>query len=192
MSAVVEHGRNLTAYLAKRIILDDDESDTRHGEVLLSTAIDAVVLAHIDRAREDIRRHISNHRHRRVKFLAYLSAIDGVVGCDVEIVGISRNGVVLRNVCISGLSRRSDFNYLTKQLCFLHRLLSPDTSVEISCFLLKEVVGNHTELKACTSTKEDDRIALWNVEQLLEECYCFIYYWLEILSSVADFHQRKA
>ena len=54
MCAVVEHCRYLSAHFSKSLVLDNDESDTSHGEVLLGTTVDAIVLADVNGTGEDV------------------------------------------------------------------------------------------------------------------------------------------
>ena len=146
MGAIVEHSRNLTGSLTQFLVLHDNDGHTSHSQVLLSTGVDGIILLHVNRTAEDIRRHIGNQRYVHVKILANLSTVDGVVGSDVQIVSISRNTPSFRNEGIVGISRRSYLYYLTKQLSFLHSLLCPNTSVQVGSLLNQEVEGNHAEL----------------------------------------------
>ena len=54
VSAIIEHGRNLARSLAQHIILHDDDGNTSHREVLLSTCIDSGVLGNIYRTAHDV------------------------------------------------------------------------------------------------------------------------------------------
>ena len=88
VGAIVEHGGNLAGSLAKSVVLDDDEGDSCHREVLLGTAVDAVVLAHVNGTAHDVGRHVGNDGHVDIKILADFSTVDGVVGGDVQIIDI--------------------------------------------------------------------------------------------------------
>ena len=55
MCAIVEHGWYFAWSLAESVVLDDDESDTSHGEVLLGAAIDALIFADVNRTTHDVR-----------------------------------------------------------------------------------------------------------------------------------------
>ena len=110
----------------------------------------------------------------------------------MEIVSIRRDGIVFRNICIGSFGRRSHFHHFTESLGFLHCLLGPYTCIQIGSLLLQEVVGYHAKFQTCTATEEKYRIAFGNVEQLLEESYSLVYHWLEVLCTMADFHQRES
>ena len=99
----------------------------------------------------------------------------------MEVVGIFRNGISFRNIVEGGISRRGYLNRFTEGLSLLEGLLSPYTSVKISCLLHQEVVGHHSEMHAGTTTEEEYGVTLGNVENLLEEGYRLIDYRLEIL-----------
>ena len=80
---VVEHCRNLTRSLTQAFILYDDEGNTSHSEVLLSTCIDTVVLSNVDRTAEDIRRHIADKSYRHFRLLADFSTINSIISCNM-------------------------------------------------------------------------------------------------------------
>ena len=48
MSAIVEHGRNLAGSTTQLVVLHNDDGNTSHSQVLLSTGIDGVVLLHVN------------------------------------------------------------------------------------------------------------------------------------------------
>ena len=47
MRAIIQHGGDGTAHLAKQVFLHNHEGHTCHTQVLLSTAIDETILANI-------------------------------------------------------------------------------------------------------------------------------------------------
>ena len=85
----------------------------------------------------------------------------------------------------------SDLHDFAEELGLLLCFRSPDTRVEVGSLLLEEVVGHHTELQAGTSSEEDDAVALGNVQQLLEQSHSLIYDGLEVLGTMAHFHQGE-
>ena len=117
--------------------------------------------------------------------------VDGIVGCDVEIVYIRRTCPSLGDKCIIGIGRRSHFYHIAKQLGFLHRLLCPYASIEVCSLVDKEVVRYHTEFKRGTTTKENHGIAFRHLKELLYKSYSFVNYRLEILCTMAYLHQGK-
>ena len=95
----------------------------------------------------------------------------------------------LRIESIVGVGRGCDLHDLTKMLCLFHRLLGPSTRIDIGSLLDEEVGRNLHKLQRRTTTKEDNGVTLRNVKKLLEKGDSLINNWLEILSTVADFHQ---
>ena len=161
---VVEHGGDGTTDLAHDVLLDDDEGDAGHGEVLLGTTVDETVLAHVDGTGEDVGTHISHHRHGAVVVLQDLGAVDGVIRGDVEVIGVRGNGEFLGDVGEVLVLAGSYLHDLAEELCFLLSLGSPDTRVEVGRLLLEEVVGDHAELQACTATEEQHAVTFGDVQ----------------------------
>ena len=192
MRLIVQHGRDMTGHLAQCLVLHDDESHTRRRQVLLRTSVDTDILGHIHRTGEDIRRHISHHRHVHIQVGMQFRTIDCIVRRDMEIIRIGRHFVILRNIRVAILFGRSHLNRFAESLGFLHGLLGPCTRVQVSRFLFQEIIGNHTELQACTSTQEQYRVSFRNMQQFLEQRNRFIHHRLEVFRAVTDFHQRKS
>ena len=90
---------------------------------------------------------------------------------------------------VVGVGRRCDLHDLTKMLRLFHSLLSPSTRINVGSLLDEEVGRNLHKLQRRTTTKEDYGVTLRNVKKLLEKGDSLINNWLEILSTVADFHQ---
>ena len=149
---------------------------------------DADVLGNINRTREDIRRHVGNHRYIDVQVFLDFCTIDGVVGRDVEVIYISRNLIILGDIGVGCFSRRGYLNHFTERFSLFHGLLGPHTGIEVSCFLLQEIIGNHAEFQACATTQEEHRVAFGNIQKFLKESYSLVNHWLEILGTMADFH----
>ena len=195
MRLIVEHRRDIARHLAKRRLFHNHEGYTRRRNVLLRTAVNHIILTCVNRATEDIRRHIGNQRH--ITFLGVdllqfalrnLRTEDSVVGRDVEVIGILRN-LIAAGDGVGGLAHHL---YLAETLCLFDGFLRPYTRVQVCRFLLEEVIRNHAELQACAAAQEEHAVALGNVEQLFEECFCFVHYGLEILRTVADFKDRES
>ena len=192
MCLIVEHGGDSTAHLAYQVFFDDAEGHASHGEVLLSAAVDHAVLAHIEGTAEDVRAHVSNHGHGAVVVLQDLRTIDGVVAGDMEVVGIRGDGEVLGDVGEVLVLAGSHLYDLAEELGLLLGLGSPNTSIQVGSLLLKEVVGDHAELQAGTTAEEDHAVTFGDVQQFLEQGDCFIHHGLEVLGTMAHFHQGQA
>ena len=54
MCLEVEHSRDIAAYLAEKILLYDEESDTCWAYVLLGTTVDHSILAYINRTAHNV------------------------------------------------------------------------------------------------------------------------------------------
>ena len=115
--------------------------------------------------------------------------INSIIGCDMKIIHICRNTILFRYKCIVCICRGSHFNHFSKSFCFFYCFLSPCTGIKIGSFLFEEIIGNHTEFHACSTSQEQHRITFWNIQQLFKQCHCFVYHRLEVFSAVTDFHQ---
>ena len=189
MRLVVQHRRDITAYLTEATLFDDDERHTCRRQVLLSTAVDDIVLAYINRTTQNVRTHIGYQRYiafllvdLRQLLVVDLRSKDGVIGRDMEIVGILRDLVVRRD----GIRAGRYFNCLTEALGFLQRFLAPYTGVEVRSLLLKQVKRNHAELQTCTAAEEQYAVTFRHIQQLLHQCLCLVHDRLEILRAVRD------
>ena len=109
----------------------------------------------------------------------------------MEIIQVSRNIEVMWQMHISIFSGGSNFNYFSKMLSFLHSFLSPCTCVKVTSFLEEEVSRNLHELERSTTTQENYGVTLRNIKQFLYQGFSLVNYWLEILCTVTNLHQRK-
>ena len=118
--------------------------------------------------------------------------IDCIVRRDMEIIHVGRHFIIFRDISVAFFFRRSHLYCFAERFRFFQRFLGPSTRIQVSRLLFQEIIGNHTELHACTSTQEQYRVSFRNIQQFLEQCHCFIYHRLEVFSAVTDFHQRKS
>ena len=130
----------------------------------MSSGVDDVIFGNVDRSGENIGRHIGNHRNVYIQVFFKFSTINSVIGRDVEIISISRHCIILRNISISRLCGRSDFNYFTESFGFFHGFLSPYTCIQVSSFLFEEVEGDHAEFQTGTTAQEQYRIPFRDIE----------------------------
>ena len=167
MCLIIEHCRDITAYMAKTFLFDDNERHTGRSKVLLRTTINDVILAHVNRTAQNIGAHISYEAD--VTFLlvnlSQLSIVDfrtknGVIGSDMEIISILWNLVVCWDICCAG----SHFDSLAEAFSLFECFLGPNTGVQVGCFFLHEVKRHHTELQAGTSAEEEHAIAFRHIQ----------------------------
>ena len=87
----VEHDRVLfKRIVAEQILADDDDGNAGRAHVLLCAGVDDAVLGDINRLGQDVGGHIRYERYacRGLGVVLILGAVDGVVGADVEVIGI--------------------------------------------------------------------------------------------------------
>ena len=192
MCTIVEHCGDRTAHLAQQVFLDDAEGDTCHAQVLLGTAINHAVFANVYGTGEDIATHVGNHRNGAVYVFEEFCTVDGVVACDVQVIGIRWDGEVLGDVCEVLVGAGSHFHHFAEEFCFLLCLACPDAGIEVGSLLLEEVVGHHAKLQTCTTAEEDNAVAFGYAEQFLEQSNCFVNNRLEVLCTMTCFHERKS
>ena len=186
---VVQHGGYVSADAAQGVFFHDDEGHAGRCQVLLCAAIDADVFGDVDGAGEDVGRHVAYQGYVDVGVGAQFGAEDGVVGRDVEVIGIGRHGVAFGDEGVVGIGRGGDFYGFTQSFGFFQGFFGPCAGVEVGCLVLQEVVGHHAELQAGASAEEEDGVSVGDVEQFFEQGACFVYYGLEVFGTVADFHQ---
>ena len=192
MSLIVEHSGDGTGCLAQDIGLDDDKGDACRSQVLLSSAVDEVILGNVDRTREDVARHVGNHAHGHIGILAQLGAEDGVVGSDVEVVKVGRHVVELGIVHILVVLAAGHDLDVAKELGLLDGLVGPSTRINIAGFSFQEVVRHHAELQAGTAAQEEHLITLGDVEKFLEQGLSLVHDSLELLAAMGNLEHRKA
>ena len=73
-----------------------------------------------------------------------LGPIDGIVGCDVEVVEIRGDFISLGNVSVVFVFAACDSVCLTQALGLLESLMGPHTGIEV-CSLLLKIVHCHIE-----------------------------------------------
>ena len=171
VGAEVDHRRQrvhigAVANVAEDALLDDDEGHASGADVLLGATVDEAVFLHVDGTAHDVGAHVSDEHDGAVHVVLDLSTVDGVVGRDVEVVGIQRDGVSLRDVGVGLLFGRGDDVDLTEQLGFLGGLLGPDAGLEVGGLGLHEVGGHSEELCAGTTTEEENFVLLRDVEEV--------------------------
>ena len=140
MGAVVHHGGQgvhvgAVADLTQDVLAHDDEGDAGGADVLLGAAIDEAVLGHIDGTAHDVRAHVSDEHDVVALFggevLADFGAVDGVVGGNVEVVGVSGDGPTFRDVVVGFVFGGGDDFGFAEILGFLGGLLGPDAGLEV-------------------------------------------------------------
>ena len=192
VGAVVEHGGNLTAYVAEQVFLDDDEGDAGGGEVLLGATVDEAVLGGVEHAAEDVGAHVADHGHGAVVVAADLGAVDGVVGGEVEVVDVGGDGEVLRDIVVVGSLGGSHYVNFAEELGLLDGLVGPCAGVYVCGLLFEQVEGDHSELGACAAAEEEHVVALGKLEKLLDQRGGLVDHCLELLAAVADLEQAQA
>ena len=100
MRLIVEHCGDSAGYLAQSVFLNDDEGYAGGSQVLLCAAVDEAVFRCVEHAAEDVGAHVANHRYGAFRSLAEFGAVDGVVRCIVEVIGIRGDNEILRYVVV--------------------------------------------------------------------------------------------
>ena len=179
--------------LAEDVLANDYESNTSWTNVLLCTTVDKSVLLNVNWTAHDVGTHIGNKHYvvdfASVEVLADFGTVNGVVGCDVEVICISRNVPSLRNVAVSLVFRRSNDFYITEELSFLSSLLSPNASLQVSSLLVEQVSRNGHKLSASTTTEEQYFVFGRNVEDVSPKLASFFHCTFPTWCTVRNFHK---
>ena len=134
--------------MTQSLFAHDGNRDAGRGEVLLCSGIDDVIFRHIDGAGEDVRRHVGYQRYFHVGVLTQLGSEDGIVGRDVEVVGVFGYGVVFGDIGEVGFFRRCNDIDFAKQFGLFDGIDGPSTCFEVCGFLFQQVERHHAELQA--------------------------------------------
>ena len=131
MYIILQHGGDdaVVFDVTDSVATYDDEGSPRWSDVLLSTAIDEVVLRYIDRAGEDVRRHIPYETDLYIWIVAKFGTIDRVIARDVEVVNIFGHFVLFPWLGVPDVVviLRGEGDDLTEGLSFLSSLICPRT-----------------------------------------------------------------
>ena len=190
--AVVDHRRQRAVNLAQDVFAYNDNGNTGRTYVLLGTTVNQTVFLDIDRTAHEIGRHISHQGYRAVDVFLDFGTVNGVVGRDMEVVGIGRDGPAFGNMVVSSAFRRSNHFNFAEQLGFLHGFVSPNACIQISGFLVEKVERNIAELGAGTATEEKNVVTFRNVVQLFPQSYGFVHNRFPFLGTVGDFDNRHS
>ena len=191
MGAERHHRRQVADDLIEHVLADDAESHARRRQVLLRAAVDHGVFRNIDRTGEDVRRHVGDQGHGRHEVLVVLRTVDRIVGGDMHIIQVGRNGESLRDVGEVPVLGRSQHLDLAVTLGLLDGLLRPHARIHITGFLAQEIRGDFIKIGTCTAAQIDDLVVVRNMEQLPEKLVGFLHHGVEILRPVGDRKQRK-
>ena len=197
VGAVVDHGGEgvhvlAVGDLAEDVFTDDDEGDTGGADVLLSATVDEAVLLDVDGTGHDVGAHIGHEHDGAVHVVLDFGAVDGVVGGDVEVVGVGGDGVALGDVGVGLVLAVGDDVDGAEEFGFLGGLFGPDAGLEVGGFLVEEVGGDGHELGAGAATEEEDLVFGGDAEEVAPELAGVGHEFLPAGGAVADFGDADA
>ena len=94
-----------------------------------------------------------------------LGAVDGIVGGDVEVIGVGGHGEILGEIGVVRGFRGGNFHNFTEKFGLFEGLLCPSAGVEIGSFVFEEVIGDVAELGGGSATEEDHTVIGRELEQ---------------------------
>ena len=191
MIAVVHHRGQRTGNLAQRVLPHDDERHAGRTDVLLRAAVDHRVLAHVDRTAQNVGTHIGDQRNRRIDVGVVLRAVNRIVGGNVQIIQIRRDGVSFRNIGEVLVFRGSEHLDLAEQFGLFDRLLGPYARIDVTGFLFEKIVGHFEKLGAGAAAQEKNFVVVGNMQQFAEKRLGFVVHGFEIFRPVRYFQQRQ-
>ena len=191
MSFVSQHSRDhsVSNHVVQEIIFNDHESNTGRSEVFLASTIDHGIFRHVNRTAANIRRHITNQRHRRSRIIENFRTADRVVWSDMHVIHVWRNRefrIISKSI---SLRRSNDFN-LTPHFSLFNSCSWPSSGIYIGSFRFQEVEGDHAELHAGTTTQEKNRVSFRNIQYFFEQGNSLFINSLKICRTVRHFHDR--
>ncbi len=197
MGLVVEHGRRACDDLADQVVAHDDDGEAGRADVLLRAGVDHAEFRHVDRARQDGRRHVGHQRHAAgVGGPENLHAADGLVGRVVHVggVGIELPLILCRRVAEVLVFARRHHVHRAVALGFLDRLLRPLAGVEVigAGFAAQQVHRHHGELRRRAALQEQHLVVGGDAHQLAQIGLGLGGDAHEFLAAMAHFHHRHA
>ena len=166
----VQHNRVLLERIvAEQILADDDNGNTGRAHVLLCAGVDDAVLGNINRLGQDVGGHIRYQLNacRGLGIVLILGAVDGVVGADVEVVGIRTDIqlILRRNVVEVGLLGGECSVHVAELLCFLVSLGSEAAGqCVVSLAGLQQVHRDRCKLGGSAALQEQNLVVIRNGE----------------------------
>ena len=195
--AVFEHGRQLGIGGGQERFLNDDQRHSRRTEIFLGAGIDHAELADVDRARQDVARHVGNERHVTCigKFTP-LRAKNRIVGSKVHVGGIRFNLYFAegRNAAVLAGFRAGRFVGFAQFLRFFQCFFRPDACHHIGGLFAgrQKVQRNHRELKTGAALQEQYIIVLGNRHQFAQQRDGLIVHRFVLFAAMAHFHDGHA
>ena len=199
--AVVHHGGQGVHVLtvgdfAEDVLANDNESNAGRTYVLLSTTVDKTIFLNVDGTAHDVGAHVG-HQHNVVylvgcEVLADFGTVDGVVGCDVEIVGIGGNCPSFGDVAVGLVLAAGNDNGLAEQFSFFGGFLSPNACLQIGGFFVQEVGGHCHKLSAGTAAEEQYFVFFGDVQKVAPELTGLGHQFFPTGCTVADFGNSDA
>ena len=173
VGSVIDHGLKFPVHFSQQVLAHNNERYTGRTHIFLSATINQRVFAYINRARHDIGRHIGHQRNGTGYIFMNFSSVNGIVGCDVEIINIGGNGVTFGNVGVIFIFRRCHHFYFAVEFGFLDGFLSPYTCLQISCLFVQQVGRQVKELSGSAAAQKQNRIFIRDVEQVSPQLFGF-------------------
>src|SRR5690606_23247288 len=190
-------GRCYVKRLAQQILSDDDDREARRPDVLLCAGINHSKARHVVLLAQDVGRHIGNERlASRVRNVWIHRTIDGVVGCDVDVVGIWRDhaGIHFGYIAEVFVFGTGDYVHRSVSFCFGNGLLRPRAGVYIVGLagLGKQVERYHRKLCRRTPLKKENLVVVRNIHKRPQVTDGVLVDGSILLSAVAPFHYGHA
>ena len=193
---VVHHGGHGVRRVAQQVVPHDGDGHAGGGNVLLDAEVDAAVLGHIHRLREDHGTHVRHQRHTlHLRHLDVLGAENGVVLADVDVAGVLVvvDGVDVRDVGEVLVLAGSNDLHLAELGGFLGGQVREVAGNEVIGLAGgHEVQRHHGELLGRTALKETDLVVVRDVHHPAQGGFGLGDDGVEPLAAVAHLHHALA
>ena len=173
VGSVIHHSLQFAVCLAQNILPYNYKCNSGRTHIFLCSTVNKCIFAYIHRPRHDIGRHIGHQRNGTGYIFMNFSSVDGIVGCDVEIINIGGNGVTFGNVGVIFIFGRCHHFYFAVEFGFLDGFLSPYTCLQISCLFVQQVGRQVKELSGSAAAQKQNRIFIRDVEQVSPQLFGF-------------------
>lgn len=111
----------------------------------------------------------------------------------MEVIGIRRDGVILRHVRVVAFFGRSHTDGPADPGGFFEGFRSPGARIQVSGIPVgfHQVHRNHQELEAGSSLKEQHGIIVGNRQQFANQTFAFFYYGGKLFAAMGYFRDRQ-
>ena len=191
---IVQDRRQRRRAAREQVVAHDHHHQAGGADVLLRAGVDDPVLRDVDRAREDVRRHVGHDRHAgRVGQVVHLDAADRLVRRDVDVGSLRVPRIPVGQAQELRRFARAGDAHRAGRLRFLRGLLAPGARDDVvGTAAGGEVHRDLREMQRRAALQEQDLVVVGDGHQRAQVALGFLGERDEVLAAMADLHHGSA